>query len=109
MKLIEDIIAPLTDTLTAHMRRVLALHCDPVEGSPYWIDQARRCSIKPDRDIRTLDDLRSAEVSALRALVGNALAIDLKDQVGIKVAPEDVQVKANKRKGQIALGDYDGK
>ena len=59
--------------------------------------------------IRTLDDLRSAEVSALRALVGNALAIDLKDQVGIKVAPEDVQVKANKRKGQIALGDYDGK
>ncbi len=59
--------------------------------------------------IRTLDDLRTAEVSALRALVGNALAIDLKDQVGIKVAPEDVQVKSNKRKGQIALGDYDGK
>ncbi len=59
--------------------------------------------------IRTLEDVREADLTRLRALVGNALARDLKEQVGIKVAPEDVQVKPKKRKGQIALHDYDGK
>ena len=55
--------------------------------------------------IRTLDDVRKADLSRLRALVGNVLAVDIKEQVGVRV--EDAQPK--RRKGQIALGDYDGK
>lgn len=59
MKLIEETItSAMAETLTTRMRRVVALHCDPNGGSPYWIDRADLLGVVAERDIHTLDDLR---------------------------------------------------
>ena len=55
--------------------------------------------------IRGIDAVRKSEFSALRSLVGEAVAASIKEQVGQKVAAEQF-VKRNKRKGQINLDDY---
>lgn len=56
--------------------------------------------------IRTLGDLKKAEFSSLRKLLGQKIAIRVKEQVGQKVSPEDLKVKPRKRKGQINLADF---
>jgi len=54
--------------------------------------------------VRNLGDLKKIDVSALAKLVGKKIAIDLKKQVGINI--DKIEIKPNKRKGQISLGDY---
>ena len=48
------------------------------------------------------------DVSSLAQLVGKAVAVKLKEQVGQKVDAKDVVVKPNKRKGQFSLKDWSG-
>lgn len=60
------------------------------------------------RGVRTIADVKAADLAALaRSLGSKAIALDIKDQVGQKMAPEDVEVKPNKRKGQISLKDWE--
>jgi len=56
-----------------------------------------------DNRIRTVADVKHAELGKLMALIGKAAARSLKTQVGENI-PEEV--KTNKRKGQINLKDY---
>jgi helicase len=50
--------------------------------------------------------IERTDLSTLAQLIGKAIAIDLKEQVGQKCAPEDVIVLPNKRKGQRSIHDY---
>lgn len=54
--------------------------------------------------VRTIADVKHAELGKLMALIGRAAAISVKEQVGEKVP---TKIKENKRKGQINLNDYD--
>lgn len=54
--------------------------------------------------IKDAGDIKKIDMSALTQLIGPALAVSLKKQVGIDV--EKMPVKENKRKGQISLMDY---
>lgn len=56
--------------------------------------------------IRTLQDVKEADVSTLASLIGKGIALDVKKQVGQDLSPEKVQVRPNKRKGQTSMGDY---
>lgn len=56
--------------------------------------------------IRDIGDIKKVDVSILGAIIGDKLALDVKKQVGQDLAPEKVQVKQNKRKGQISLEDF---
>jgi len=56
--------------------------------------------------IRDLGDVKKADISILGAIIGDKLALEVKKQVGQNLSPEKVQVKQNKRKGQISLNDY---
>ena len=57
-------------------------------------------------NIRTIEAIKQAELSTLKALIGEAITISIKEQVGQTVRPEELSVKPNKRKGQINLGDF---
>ncbi|MBI3032958.1 hypothetical protein HYY69_05770 [Candidatus Woesearchaeota archaeon] len=56
--------------------------------------------------IKDLGDIKKIDVTTLSQLIGKKVALDIKEQVGEKLRPEDVQIKENKRKGQISLLDY---
>ncbi len=56
--------------------------------------------------IRTLEEVRRIDFATLKLLLGEKISIDIKDQVGQKVAPSDLKVAPNKRKGQINLNDF---
>jgi helicase len=55
--------------------------------------------------IRSIDAVKQSDLSTLKALIGEAVALSIKEQVGQKVG-EDLVVQRNKRKGQINLEDY---
>ncbi len=57
-------------------------------------------------DIKDLGDIKKIDIVSLAQLIGKKIALDIKEQVGEKVRPEDIQIKENKRKGQISLLDY---
>lgn len=56
--------------------------------------------------IKTIEDVKKADLMKLMQILGRKIAIDIKEQVGEKVDPDEVQVKENKRKGQVSLKDY---
>ena len=56
--------------------------------------------------VRDVAGLQRIDATSLAQLVGKAVAIRLKEQVGQKVDPESVRVKPRKRKGQRALADW---
>jgi helicase len=56
--------------------------------------------------IRTLGDVKEANLSTLAALLGRQIALDVKKQVGQDLSAERVQVKPHRRKGQTAMDDY---
>jgi len=56
--------------------------------------------------IRTLGDVKEADLSTLAALLGRQIALDVKKQVGQDLSAEKVQVKPHRRKGQTAMDDY---
>lgn len=41
-----------------HWKKVIQRHCDPDQGSPYWIDTVAQWNIDPTKDLRTLADLK---------------------------------------------------
>lgn len=47
----------VTELLSARLRRVVVLHFDPVEGSPYWLERARALGFDPRERVRSLEDL----------------------------------------------------
>jgi helicase len=53
--------------------------------------------------IRSIEALKQAEFSTVKALIGEAMAANIKEQVG---QPVEIPIKQNKRKGQINLQDY---
>ncbi len=57
-----------------------------------------------DNNIKAINDVKTADLRSLTQIIGPSLAMSLKKQVGIDV--EKIQVKENKRKGQISLKDY---
>jgi len=56
--------------------------------------------------IHTLEDVKRAEYTMLAQLLGKTVALDVKQQVGQDLAPEKVQVRKGKRRGQKSLKDY---
>lgn len=54
--------------------------------------------------IRTIEDVKKADVVLLSQLIGKGIAATVKKQVGQD--GEKIVVRENKRKGQISLGDY---
>jgi helicase len=58
--------------------------------------------------VKDVAGLQRMDATSLGQVVGKAVALSLKEQVGQKLSPEDIVVKAGKRKGQKALGDWRG-
>jgi helicase len=54
--------------------------------------------------IKDIGDVKRADIATLAQLIGKAVALDVKKQVGEDIAKE--LVPENKRKGQISLKDY---
>ncbi|MDD5086783.1 MAG: helicase-related protein [Candidatus Nanoarchaeia archaeon] len=52
--------------------------------------------------IKTIGDVKKAELGTLVQILGRNVALNVKEQVGQKF----IKVKENKRKGQISLNDY---
>ncbi|MFH1649695.1 MAG: hypothetical protein ABIA93_04045 [Candidatus Woesearchaeota archaeon] len=50
--------------------------------------------------------MKRVDVSKLAQLLGKAVALDVKKQVGQDLSEDKVKVKPNKRKGQFSLEDY---
>lgn len=48
---------PPDTALEDRLRRVMALHFDPDEGSPYWLDRARDLDFNPRRDVSSIENL----------------------------------------------------
>jgi len=57
--------------------------------------------------IRNVKDIKNVDLSTLTDLIGEAIALNIKKQVGQDLQPEKVAIKLNKRKGQINLNDFD--
>jgi helicase len=58
-------------------------------------------------DIKDIGDIKKRDLTSLTQLLGKAVAEDIKQQVGENIKPEYVQVKLNKRKGDINLMDFE--
>ena len=54
--------------------------------------------------IKTIGDVKKAELGTLVQILGKKVALDVKEQVGQSF--KNIKVKQNKRKGQISLNDY---
>ena len=54
--------------------------------------------------IKTIKDVREADLTKLIQILGKNLAINIKKQVGQDF--DKMKIKENKRKGQISLNDY---
>ncbi len=54
--------------------------------------------------IKTIGDVKKAELGTLVQILGKKVALDVKEQVGQSF--KNIKVKENKRKGQISLNDY---
>jgi hypothetical protein len=59
-----------------------------------------------DNKIKDISDVKRVDITTLSQLLGKAVAIDIKQQVGQEHSEEKVIVKENKRKGQINLDNY---
>jgi len=56
--------------------------------------------------IKDIGDVKAADIGTLRQILGDKIAVDVKQQVGQEFEPSKVQVKEGKRKGQLSLNDY---
>lgn len=57
-------------------------------------------------NIKTLEDVKKANIHNLASILGKQIALDVKLQVGQDFSKEKIEVKPNKRKGQKSLEDY---
>lgn len=77
------------------VRALVALHFDPVEGAPFWIDRAARLGIDPLRQIRCFGDL---------ALLGEMTPADLKERPLFDYLPRAIR----SRPERLILGQTGG-
>lgn len=56
--------------------------------------------------IKSIGDVKTAEISTLVGLIGKATALSIKKEVGVEVDEAKIVVKPNKRKGQRSMSDY---
>ncbi|MEM4260294.1 MAG: helicase-related protein [Candidatus Woesearchaeota archaeon] len=56
--------------------------------------------------IKSIIDVKNADILILSHILGKSLAIDIKKQVGEEHDPEKIKIKENKRRGQISLNYY---
>lgn len=56
--------------------------------------------------IKSIELVKKADYATLASLVGKKTALSIKKQVGQDLAPEKVQVKTGKRKGQKSVKDF---
>jgi helicase len=56
--------------------------------------------------IKTLSDVKKVDISTLAQILGRKIAVDVKKQVGQEFSEDKIQIKPNKRKGQISLHDF---
>jgi helicase len=56
--------------------------------------------------IKTIADVKEADLTKLSQILGKAVALDVKKQVGQNLSDEKIVVKPGKRKGQHSLEDY---
>jgi len=57
-------------------------------------------------NIKDIAGLKKIDITTLSQLIGKSIALDIKKQVGQDMSSEKVEIKENKRKGQISLKDY---
>jgi len=57
--------------------------------------------------IKSIEDVKKADLSLLTQLIGKQIALSIKKQVGEDLRDEKVQVSETKRKGQTAIMKYD--
>ena len=48
---------PRQETINDRLQRVMAVHFDPAQGTPFWLDRAAAMGIDPRRQVRTTEDL----------------------------------------------------
>lgn len=60
--------AQAAESLNGRLRRIVAVHFHPEQGTPFWIDRANSLGIDPLRDIKSVEDL---------ALFGDMVPSDL--------------------------------
>ncbi len=65
-----------------------------------------RARILYRNSIRGIEEIKKADFAFLAQLIGKSIALDVKKQVGQDFSKEKIEVKPNKRKGQMNLGDY---
>ncbi|MBD3209653.1 hypothetical protein GF367_04540 [Candidatus Woesearchaeota archaeon] len=58
-------------------------------------------------NIKDVAGIQRADITLLAQLLGKAIAFKLKEQVGQRLSPEQVQVKPGKRKGQKSVVDWE--
>jgi helicase len=56
--------------------------------------------------LKTLTDVKKADITTLAQLIGKATAVSVKKQLGQDFDPKKIVVKEKKRKGQKSLKDY---
>lgn len=57
--------------------------------------------------IKDLGDVKKADIQKLSQILGNKLALDIKDQVGQNLNPDETEISKFKRKGQMSVEKYD--
>ena len=53
-----------------------------------------------------MGDVKNCDFVKLAQLIGKNIALDVKKQVGQDFSKEKIEVKENKRKGQISIKDF---
>ena len=56
--------------------------------------------------VKTIEDLKKADITKLKQLIGQQTALSIKKQVGQEYREEKVKVKKGKRKGQTSIKKY---
>jgi helicase len=56
--------------------------------------------------IRDVEDIKKVDLATLSGIIGKAIALSIKKQVGQDLGEEDIVVPKGKRRGQLSLGKY---
>ena len=56
--------------------------------------------------VKTIEDVKKADITKLKQLIGQQIALSIKKQVGQEYREEKVKVKKGKRKGQTSIKKY---
>jgi helicase len=57
--------------------------------------------------VKTIDDVKKTDLENLTQLIGKAIALSIKKQVGQNLSEEEIKVPKGKRKGQLSIEKFD--